>query len=257
MFRTIKNTSVLAAAVAALGVALVTPASAAVEWEAFVIRQANTQPAATPVTIVEDVDGNGATTLIDEGGEKTGYGTSFFDGQTLSSIPSVSYDRIDPGTKYPYVNVWITDGTNYAVIAPGVVQNGGGVTTSNVNGLDFQSLGMTIYETNFTGPGALNWLYPNAQRVNQALLKADNTPVTIAEIGSLLVGDPGVYPNPPVGTGAPKNGTGLNLIFGDTQSNFDQAIAYQIDNVVVPEPAAFGLLGIGAAAMLLRRRRNA
>lgn len=251
MLRQIKK-SVFAAAVMFVATG---SARAAVNWDAFVIRLANTQPAATPVSITEDLEGNGVTTLIDEGGEKTGYGTDFFDGQALSSIPGVSYTRLDAGNKYPYVNIWITDGTNSAVIAPAVI-GGNAIISSDVNGLALQGLGMSIYESNFTGPGALDWIQPGAQRIGQMLADSNGNALTIADIGNLLVNDPGVYPNPPVGSGAPKNGTGFNLIFGDTQSNFDQAVAYQIDNVAVPEPATVGLIAIGGAALLLRRRRR-
>ena len=89
---------------------------------------------------------------IDEAGEKAGYGTHAFDGQTLSSIPGVSYARVDAGAPDPYVNIWITNGTNYAVIAPVAnMQNGGGYTSNDVNGLDLQTLGFNAQKLKRAG----------------------------------------------------------------------------------------------------------
>src|SRR5829696_8793959 len=107
----------------------------AATWAPFVIRQANSQPAATPVFITGTTDGSSVTTQIDEAGEKTGYGTSDFDGQTLGNLTSVNYARLDAGAPDPYVNIWVTDGTNYAVIAPVTnMMAGGGYTSNDVNG---------------------------------------------------------------------------------------------------------------------------
>jgi hypothetical protein len=242
--------------VLAVAACVVLPAGAeAATWSPFVIRQASVQPATTPVFITGAPDGRAVTTQIDESGEKTGYGTSDFNGQALGTVTGVSYTRLDAGAPDPYVNIWVTDGANYAVIAP--VANmtaGGGYTSNDVNGLPLQTLGFNIYETNFAN---LNWVFPGSTRQGQGLMKPDGNPVTLADIAGLTINDPGVYPNPPVGTGAPKNGTGLNLIFGDTQGNFASPMPYSLANVsAVPEPATLGVLALAGLALTGRRRRS-
>ncbi len=240
-------------AVAAISLVLPQIAGAQASWDPFIIR---TVPGATtPVLPVESVSGQGITVNIDESGEKAGYGTSFFDGQTLSHVPGVAYSRVDPGLPDPYVNIWVSDGSHYAVIAP--VTNmapGGGYTSNDVNGLDMQSLGFNIYETDFTN---LNWVYPGSQRVAQGLMKSDGSPVHVGDIGNLLVSDPGVYPSPPIGTGAPKHGTGFNLVFGDTQGNFLSPVPYTLEAVQVPEPTGLAAMGLVIAGVANRRRRSA
>jgi len=241
----------LAAAAPAVALGAGASDTSAQSWNEFVIR---TVPGAvTPVVPVESPSGFGITVNIDESGEKAGYGTGFFDGQAVSSIPGVSYTRVDPGLPDPYVNIWVTDGTNYAVIAPVTnMMSGGGYTSNDVNGLDIQTLGFNVYETNLTN---LSWMYPGATRVAQGLMKSDGTPVLVSEIGGLLVDDPGIYSGF-VGTGAPKNDTGFNLIFGDTQGNFVSPVPYVLENVAVPEPTGLAVVGLGGAALLARRRRH-
>jgi hypothetical protein len=248
---------------AALAMASTAAVSAQAQtWEPFVIR--TVAGATTPVVPVGTSNGTSFTVNIDEAGEKAGYGTSFFDGGALSNVQSVSYTRVDPGTKDPYVNIWIRDNAGHsAVIAPVTnLASTGGYTSNNVDGLNLQALGFNIYETDFND---LGWLgIAGAHRVAQALIQGGDalgnggTVVTLADIGGLTVDDPGSPYSGFVGTGAPKNDTGFNLIFGDTQGNFTSPVPYSIANVsAVPEPGTFALIGLGAAAMLLRRgRRN-
>lgn len=249
----IKRFTVTAVASALLGAAVV-PAYGvtAVDFDPFVIRNGNVT--GLPPAIVENGTGNGVTVSILDGGQKAGYGTHAFDNQALSSVPGVSYTRGDAGDKAPYVNIWITNGAGkFAVIAPMAnMMAGGGYTSNDINGLNMQSLGFNIYETDMSD---LSWLgIAGAQRMASALMHADGTPVLVSEIGSLLVADPGTYPSP-IGTGAPKNGTGFNLIFGDTQGNFVTPVPYVIDNVAVPEPGTMALIGLPLVGLLGRRRK--
>lgn len=229
-------------------------ASAAPIWSAFAIRNV-----ANPTTVLAPVgqaDGSAFTVTIDEGNEKAGYGTTFFNGQALSTVGSVSYARSDAGSKSPYLNIWITDGSNYAIIAPMPnMQVGGGYTSNNPNGIDIQSRGFNIHETNTSN---LAWLgvAGTVEIGNQAVVySSGKVPVLVSDLGSNLT----VYGNSTLGgTGAPKNGTGFNLVFGDLQGNFVDPLAYELTNVsvtAVPEPATIGLLGVAAMGLLARRRR--
>lgn len=255
-----KNISILSAVAGALAFGtVVTPASAdSVEWTPFVIRNSSTGDIAP--TIVEDADGNGVTATIALEGQKAGYGTAAYDGVKVSALKNVTYTRRDSGDKQVYVNIWVTDGTNYAVITPRTVQaNTGGYVTSEVNGMDLQSLGFGVYETNVS---SLDWMFAGAQRLaNASLLKADGSVVTLADIGHLTIDDPGTYGGPGIGGGAPKANLGFNLIFGDTENNHSQGLVpFSVDNVqvaLVPLPAAAwaGMVLLGGIG--LRRARRA
>lgn len=254
-----KNISLLSAVAGALAFGtVVTPASAdSVAWTPFVIRNSSTGNIAP--TIVEDADGNGVTATIALEGQKAGYGTAAYDGVKVSALKNVTYTRRDSGDKEVYVNIWVTDGTNYAVITPRVVTpNTGDYTVVDVNGMDLQTLGLGVYETNTS---SLDWLFNGAQRRETSLLKADGSVVTLADIGHLTIDDPGVYPDTYIGTGAPKANLGFNLIFGDTENHHTQGLVpFSVDNVqvaLVPLPAAAwaGMMLLGGLG--LRRARRA
>jgi hypothetical protein len=246
-------------AVALTSLALCSAANAAATFNPFIIRSA--AGAVTPVSIVGTSDGSSVTAQIDEGGEKAGYGTSFFNGQSVRSIGSVSYTRLDPGTHNPYVNFWVTDGTHHAVVAPNIYNSygtGGAPVGTDVNGLNIQSLGVNIYETDTTD---LSWLTPGGvyNSAFQGLATSSGglfTPVKVSDLYSTL----SVYGNTTFGgTGATKSGDGFAIIFGDTQGNFTNPIPYSLANVSVaatPEPTTLAALG-AASAMGLRRRRRA
>jgi hypothetical protein len=219
-------------------------------WNEFVILNSNVGGVAPAVA---EVGTDGVTASILLAGQKAGYGTPDADGSPVSSLVSLSYTRNDAGTSDPYLNIWVTDGVNSAVIAPVVgMVAGGGYSTVNINGVPLQTLGFNIYETNF---GSLNWLVPGAIRSGAGLMHADNTPVLISEIGSLLIDDPNPTYSRFEGTGAPKNNTGFNIIFGDTGNNFTSAIPYSLSNVtLVPEPTSFCIIGGTLIAFACRRR---
>lgn len=235
--------------------------AASLDWNTFVIRNANGTGDVPPIS--ENADGAGVTTSITETGQKTAYGTSSLDGTTVGSLISLSYTRQDTGpdsTGTPYLNIWVTDGTNYALIAPvsNALVGGGYGLPNNVNGLNLQSLGFNIYDnsngTNF------DWLHVGGKVDNgpNSFLTSTGGIVTLADIGNLTIGE-----GPHVGDpGAPQAGYGVNILFGDTQGNFNQPVPYVLDNVqittAVPLPSAAGMglamLGLVGAAGLLRKK---
>ncbi|MGB7160589.1 MAG: PEP-CTERM sorting domain-containing protein [Tepidisphaeraceae bacterium] len=248
------NSFVTSAAVAAF--MAVSTADAAVSWDAFQVRDSNGDaPGGTNPVFAERISQQGIDTTVATG-EKVGYGTSHFNGQNVADVPGITWDVLaapnmnTANEKSPYLNLWIGKSGSHAVIAPF-----SGPTT-NVNGLNWDSLNVFIYESDFTTPTSLDWIESGAERTGQQLFHSDNTPFTIGELGALgvVLEDPGVYPNPPVGAGAPKHGTAFNLIFGDSASNY--VGTYSIDNIVVPEPTGIALTAMGAGALLLRRRRR-
>jgi hypothetical protein len=259
-----KSAIMCAAAAAVAGLGTITSATSAATWSAFEIRQANTPaPLGTPINATGASDGSSFSALIDEAGEKAAYGTSAFDNQPLSSVGTVNFTETDSNAKIPYVNIWVTDGTHYAVIAPimGALTGGGYDSNTNISGQNIQSLGINLYETNFASFSDMSWLGAgNLVRQNgtgSLLHDGTNTPVLVSELAAagLTVLDPGTYPAP-IGSGAPKNGTGFNILVDGVYPDS----AYTLENVsvtAVPEPASLGLLSLGGLALLRRRRRTA
>lgn len=232
--------------------ALSAASAQAATWGEFVIR--NATGSGNVPTITEKPSGAGVTTLVAEGGQKTGYGTNDYDGMLVTQLDEITYTRLDSNVHQVYGNIWVSDGTNFATITPRPVLNGGGYLTTELNGLNLQSIGFGVYETNLA---SLNWLWPGAVRTGAGdLLKtAGGAPVLISDLVGLIIDSPndfGAYPYE--GSGAAKAGYGVNIIFGDTASNHTGP--YEIDNVVVsivPEPAMGSLLLAGG--LLLRRRK--
>jgi len=206
------------------------------------------------LTITENGTGNGFSAATPRSGQKVGYGTSYFDGWKVNELVSVSFDRGTgiPGAKIPYLNFWVTDGSNYAILAQGGDYRGNDLKDTASNWL--------IYEFNAAD---ISWLFDApavASLFGSNGLRVDGNMVKLSDLSDNVVfGDPGSpYPGY-VGTGAPRNGNGLNVIWGDTLSNYTGPM--EISNLKVtynkvPEPAPLALLGLGLLGLGLARKRR-
>jgi hypothetical protein len=205
----------------------------AADWTPFIIRNANTTGEAPTYSLdsgVLTVDVDSAT-----GGQKVGYGTSYLEGQRLDSVFRFQVIRLDEHENVyaPYINIWVTDGSNYAVLSLEPSHYPEFDWTHDLYAADYLSIEPWIYETDRLN---VDWILPGAYCVNQYLYGSNDEPLTIADIGHLTI----KAPTPEelatgwvgLGSGAPRElGTniayGFNLVFGDTQSNY--VGGYQID----------------------------
>lgn len=206
--------------------------SFATDWTPFIIRNANTTGDAPTYSLTDgvlsvDVD---STT----GGQKVGYGTSYLDGQRLDSLFRFQVVRLDEHENVyaPYINIWVTDGTHYAVLALEPSHYSDFDWTHDLSAADYLSIEPWIFETDTTD---LSWILPGAV-YDGKYIKVAGVVMTIADIGHLTIKPPTpaefAAGLPGVGSGAPRElGTniayGFNLLFGDTQSNYIGG--YQID----------------------------
>ena len=203
------------------------------DFSVFYIRNNNQNPnrIAAPwdadIILSENEPGDGFSYGTPSGGQKVGYGTKFFDGYKINSISSVNWNLISGNIGIgPYLNIWVTDGLgNYAIIA----------SENQYRGTDFATRNeWKIFEFG-TSTTNLNWLFDGgtAARDGAQYLTLNGVRITLSQLSNrIIIGDPGVYPAPNVGSGAPRGGYGFSLIWGDTQSNFTQKNG-QIGNLTV------------------------
>lgn len=214
--------------------------------------------------------------VIDHSGDKAGLGSNDINGAKLGSIESLTITRYDDRSRFtagggpnvaPYFNLWITDGTNYAVVAnepsnpdfQGLfTANGDGSFTYDLSFADLSGKTVKIYENSY-----MDWL-PNK---GVGLTFADLADFTIAAPSASLLA--GGWTG--LGTGAPRElGTnvayGVNWIFGDTLSNYvsgdPQRGGYVVGaaaarTVSVPDSAStLTLLLVAFLGMFLGQRRR-
>lgn len=252
-----KRTIALLTVVAVVGLATAVQAAT---WESFVIRNSsvgNNPPAINDVVV-------GMTPakefVISAGGMKAAWGTDALDGLTLGDITHLSINRHDDATRFtagsgpataPYINMWITDGTHFAVAAnePSNPEWAGPVKW-NMTWDDLKTKTVKIYEITDK-----SWL-PNSG-VGLTFEDLANFTIEAPSAAQLTTGWAGL------GTGAPREiGTndayGFNWVFGDSLSNYVSGDpGYVVSNpVAVPEPSTLALLALALGAFALIRRQK-
>lgn len=211
--------------------------SFAADWTPFIIRNAN--PDGTGSAPTYSLSDGVLTVNVDSstGGQKVGYGTSYLDGQRLDSLFRFQVVRLDahPNVYAPYINIWVTDGSHYAVLSLEPSHYPEFDWTHNLLAADYLSIDPWVYETDLSD---VSWIKEGAYLGGNGhyLYGSDDNLLTIADIGHLTIKAPSPEELdaglPGVGSGAPRElGTnvayGFTLVFGDTQSNYIGG--YQID----------------------------
>ncbi len=217
-------------------------------------------------TIIES--GGTIEFIIAGSGDKAGLGSNDINGLTLGSISDLAIDRLDDRTRFtvgsgpyaaPYLNFWITDGTNYAVVA-NEPSNGAFQPLYN-NGYDLTFADLSDKVAKIYENSDKTWLPNNGVGLTFGdLVDFVIMAPTVAELNTGWSG---------LGTGAPRElGTniayGVNWVFGDTLANYVSGDdGYIVSNATVagatvPEPATMALFGLGLLgfAGVSRRRKE-
>lgn len=219
--------------------------------------------------------------IIESAGQKGGYGSDDINGAKIGQITNLGITRFDDTTRFtagsgpavgPYLNIWVTDGVNFAVLAnepsnpdfqPLFIDNGNGTKSYSLDFADLADKRVQVYETANGGYNSTNTWVHNLVNING--------PLTFGDLANLTIGAPSpsyISGGNGIGGGAPReDGTniayGVNWIFGDTLANYVTGDdGYIVGNGVaqaVPEPATVALAGVAGLGLLAtaRRRRNA
>jgi hypothetical protein len=227
--------------------------SGAALFQPYVIR-------GTPTIQVNNTYVPGATEfIISVGGQKAGLGSSAFEGTTIGSLANVAISRLDDRTRFaagsgpataPYLNIWITDGIHFAVIAnepsdPNFqpLYAGG----YNLSFADLTNKVAKVYENS-----DLSWLPTSGSSGLPAQAGRQNPAsanlYTFADLAGYMIAAPSqaqlAVGWAGLGTGAPRElstlrACGVNWIFGDTLANYvSGAEGYVVTFPPVPNPPA-------------------
>lgn len=252
---TMRNHTLVAALAVATGLAtLMASGTASAAFTSFQIRNAPTI----------NVGMSQTEFVIVSSGQKAGFGSNDANGYTLGDITNLQVSRLDDRTRFtagtgpyvaPYLNFWITDGTNYAVVA------------NEPSDGNFQPLYNNGYNLSFTDlSDKAAKIYENADK---SWLPNNGVGLTFADLAGFQIKAPTVAELTlgwaGLGTGAPREfGTnvayGVNWVMGDTLANYVSGDpGYILGNdasvSVVPVPAAVWLFGSALGVLQVVRRR--
>ena len=130
---------ILSSAVVVLASLATATSAFAIDFNPFVVRHANGSGIVPQIT--ENAAGDGVRCATPLSGQKVGYGTSEFDGKKFNTLQTVNFEKVyGRDQNPPYLNVWLTDGTNYAIVA----------TEGDYLGKQLSAENFFIFETNFT-----------------------------------------------------------------------------------------------------------
>ncbi len=192
---------------------------------------------------------NETYTVEANGGGKVAIGFEGISGSQVGSLSGLKFSSVGSTSEgFPYVNFWVTDGTNYAFVALNEVYSNGGMQDGPVYeqavsepGIDrnyFQSLQIRLYGTNTSD---IDWVYDGATRNKfnagswGELWKSSDTgvvdPVTVADIAHLTFASPFTSENANIpsvsspaawtyaGTGDPQQPEAFYVVVGDTTAS--------------------------------------